>query len=409
MEAPFFFRVIIANHFSHSDYCIMTSTMEEQPTSAPSVESPPGATTTDPTGTTNKLERAVDQLNAHMDRMSTFLGQLCQSIPNGKCSRNAREAGSHDPTGTNEPKRKRQRGSESFSSDEEADDPCMKFSKDSDAISVTASDEEVQNLLDGVSGGSSHKNDNNKGAEEHDEILKELTATFRDEDKRGPPINRQLAEMANKRWGKKLEQEKMSSLLTKYDPPENCVDITVTRVNSEIWQSLISFRKKADLRLANLQQAFQKATFATLTNADKLLRITDLSGPSKKELLTNSIDIVALLGEAASEISLLRQEQMKPALKPEFHGLCSSETKASAKFLFGEDLAKQVRDVKETHRIGNTVGSFNGDSRGYRRDSWSAKRETHNKSGSHSRPPFLGPNSRKKVPYQKSGNPAGKK
>ena len=54
---------------------------------------------------------------------------------------------------------------------------------------------------------------------------------------------------------------------------------------------------------------------------------------------------------------------MKPALKPEFHALCSSEMKASAKFLFGEDLAKQVRDVKETHRIGNTVGSSNSHSR----------------------------------------------
>ena len=148
----------------------MTSTMEEQSTSAPSVESPQGATTTDPTGTTNKLEKAVDQLNAHMDRMSTFLGQLCQSIPTWKCSRNVREAGSQDPTGTNEPKRKQQRGSKTFSLDEEADGPGMKFSKDSDAITVTASEEEVQNLLDGVSGGSFHKNDNNEGAEEHDEI-----------------------------------------------------------------------------------------------------------------------------------------------------------------------------------------------------------------------------------------------
>ena len=86
------------------------------------------------------------------------------------------------------------------------------------------------------------------------------------------------------------------------------MDITVTCVNSEIWQSLNSFRKKAYLRLANLQQAFQKATFATLTNVDKLLHITDFSSPSKKELLTNSIDIVALLGHAASEISLLRRE-----------------------------------------------------------------------------------------------------
>ena len=174
----------------------MTSTME-QSTSAPSVKSPPGATT-DPTGITNKLEKAVDQLNANMDRMSTFWGQLCQRIPNGECSRKARETVSHDPTGTNESGRKRQR-SESFTSDEEADGPCMKSRKNSDAISVTASGEEVQNLLDGVNGGSTPKNDNHEGAEDHDEILKELTATFRDEDKKGLPINKQLAEMANKR------------------------------------------------------------------------------------------------------------------------------------------------------------------------------------------------------------------
>ena len=89
-------------------------------------------------------------------------------------------------------------------------------------------------MLDGVTGGSTHKNANHEGAEDHDDMLKELTATFQNEDKKGPPINKQLAEMATKRWGKKLDQEKLSSLLTKYDPPGNCVDITVTRVNSEI-------------------------------------------------------------------------------------------------------------------------------------------------------------------------------
>ena len=116
--------------------------------------------------------------------------------------------------GTNESGRKRQR-SESFSLDEEADGPCMKSSKDSDAISVTASEEEVQNLSDGVNGGSTHKNNNHEDAEDHDEILKELTATFRNEDKEVPPVNKQLAEMANKRWGKTLDQKIMSSVLTK--------------------------------------------------------------------------------------------------------------------------------------------------------------------------------------------------
>ena len=198
--------------------------------------------------------------------------------------------------------------------------------------------------------------------------------------------------------------------------PGNCVDITVTCVNSEIWESLNSFRKKADLRLANLQQAFQKATFATLTNVDKLLQIPDLSSPAEKELLTSSIDIVALLGHATSEISILQREQMKPALKPEYHALCSSETKSSVKFLFWEDLPKQVRDVKEIHHIGNRVSSSKGHSCGrYCHDSWSKKKQSHHKGigGSHARLFFGGngaqPNSRKKLLYQKNGSPAGTK
>ena len=197
----------------------MPSTMEQQSTSVPSIESPPGAQT-DPPGTTNKLEQAVDQLNANMDMMATLLGQLCQRIPTGECSREAQETASSDPTDTEESGRKRHCRAESFSSDEEADGPCTKSRKDSDAISVTASEDEVQNLLDGVTGGSTH---NHEGAEDHDDMLKELTATFQDEDKKGLPINKQLAEMATKRWGKKLDQEKLSSLLTKYDPRETAL------------------------------------------------------------------------------------------------------------------------------------------------------------------------------------------
>jgi len=62
----------------------------EQSTSAPSFESPTAAAT-DPMGTTNKLEKTMDQLNANIDRISTFLEQLCQRIPTGECSREARE------------------------------------------------------------------------------------------------------------------------------------------------------------------------------------------------------------------------------------------------------------------------------------------------------------------------------
>ena len=71
-----YLAICFCNHCSHSDY----DSIMEQATSMSSVQRLPG-TTTDPMGTTNKLEQAMDQLNTNMDRMSTFLGLLCQRIP----------------------------------------------------------------------------------------------------------------------------------------------------------------------------------------------------------------------------------------------------------------------------------------------------------------------------------------
>ena len=128
--------------------------------------------------------------------------------------------------------------------------------------------------------------------------LKCLTAAFRDEEKKRPPINKQFAEMANKRWSKKLDQEEVSNLLAKYDPSESCVEISFPRVNPEIWQFLNALKRKTDLRFANIQWALQKSSFATLKNAGTLIKISDLSAP------TSRVDVVALLGNATSELSV---------------------------------------------------------------------------------------------------------
>ena len=62
--------------------------------------------------------------------------------------------------------------------------------------------------------------------------------------------------------------------IAKHAQPENCPDFNVTRVNPEIWSSLNPYKRKADLRMANLQQSLQKATFATLSTTDTILAMT---------------------------------------------------------------------------------------------------------------------------------------
>ena len=75
-------------------------------------------------------------------------------------------------------------------------------------------------------------------------LLKELTATFRDEEKKRRPINKQFAEMTDKRWSKKLVQEEVSNLLTEYDPPENCVEISAHALTQKSGYSLTRSKGK---------------------------------------------------------------------------------------------------------------------------------------------------------------------
>ena len=48
----------------------------------------------------------------------------------------------------------------------------------------------------------------------------------------------QLADIATKRWGKKLSSGKLKNLHDKYKRPENCADIKATKVNPEIQNQL---------------------------------------------------------------------------------------------------------------------------------------------------------------------------
>ena len=52
----------------------------------------------------------------------------------------------------------------------------------------------------------------------------------------------------------------------KYDRPSNCEELTVRKLNAEIWGQISHAKKQQDLRLANVQNAVVKAGF-TLTNS----------------------------------------------------------------------------------------------------------------------------------------------
>ena len=287
-------------------------------------ESPQGEThelsahSTDPPGQPFSVETAFSKLSSDFSQMTTLLGRICENLPNSAEARETR-----GPPGSNDHGRKRRHSVSSVSSEEESTrrNKSAKNTDDTDALSVMASDDDLTDLL--RAGGSEGTTD--PTSEANDALLTELSAVFSDEEKRGPKVTQQLADIANKRWDKKLAHEKITSILGKYSQPENCPQVADTRVNPEIWTPLNASVRKADLRMANLQQALQKATFATVMTTDKLLSMKNdpkSATPQLNELITNNVDVVALLGHAAYKFSNLRREKLKPSLKPEYQALC---------------------------------------------------------------------------------------
>ena len=74
-----------------------------------------------------------------------------------------------------------------------------------------------------------------------------------------------------------------------------------------------------------------------------------------KSLLAHNVDTVALLSHMSHNISQLRRDQIRPALKADYASISSSTEHTNSKFLFGEDLPRRLRDAKESSKISNTM------------------------------------------------------
>jgi len=91
-------------------------------------------------------------------------------------------------------------------------------------------------------------------------------------------------------------------------------------------------------------------------------------------MVTDSIGAIAFVGHVVSELSALRREYLKSSLRPEFHTIRPNNTTTTWNLLYGDDLAKQICDAKETNCLGIGLGSSAGDMLDFLKD-YAEKRE----------------------------------
>ena len=73
--------------------------------------------------------------------------------------------------------------------------------------------------------------------------------------------------------------------------------------------------------------------------------------------MAKQVDTIAMLRHLNTQLAQLRGDEIKPSLKAEYTAICSAEVPITSQYLFGDDLAKQLRDAKETSKINHCFAS----------------------------------------------------
>ena len=132
--------------------------------------------------------------------------------------------------------------------------------------------------------------------------------------------------------------------------------------------------------MQNLQQTLLKVTFATLNTANAL--VANEAECAQPQLLTQSVDSIAMLAHAHSQLSQLRKEQVKPALKAEYSAICALEDQPDSNLLFGNDLAKTLKEAKESSNS-SSMKRYPSKPYNNKKPGWSNQGDTNKRSQPH--------------------------
>lgn len=192
-------------------------------------------------------------------------------------------------------------------------------------------------------------------------------------------VSDKLAKLVTKRWSEKLTADKLSEKLKKYSRPGNLQNLTVPRVNPDIWVNVNHTGKRADIRAANTQNIVSKVGSNLAKCTDSLLTARTKKQSKEmnlEELIGSQTDALALLGHAQYELSMKRRDAIRTSLNKDYTGLCSRNVPVTS-LLFGDDLQQQLNTIKASNKITQASASGTKSQRstykGASNDNWKRK------------------------------------
>ena len=188
------------------------------------------------------------------------------------------------------------------------------------------------------------------GEPDNDNLLSSIAQNLSAQEATGPPISDKLAKIINSKLTEEFDLPKLKETLGKYKRPQNCEAMYVPKVNTEIWQKMKPFAKRADIKMANLQDTLLKGLSGLADSTNALLTCRENKTiPNYKDIIPKLLDTSALMSHVCKELSYKRKEAIRPILHNDFKQLCTKAHKVGP-LLFGDDLAKTAQDLRTSSK-----------------------------------------------------------
>ena len=165
-----------------------------------------------------------------------------------------------------------------------------------------------------------------------------------------------LALRVNEACTKKALDSKLKEIEAKYKAPENCDFLCVPKVKIEFWFELARQARTKDLALQEAQRGITKGVQPVIELVEKILNAQKTKSELKPDSFINPlVDAITLLCNASFRLSLVRRETMREFVNPSYRSLCSKKT-PPGKWLFGDELPKQIKEIAEVNRMAKKLG-----------------------------------------------------
>ena len=166
-----------------------------------------------------------------------------------------------------------------------------------------------------------------------DDLLAEYTAVL-ERTETGPPIDANVAKLAEAFVKGKMPDKKVKELLEKFLPPKNCTLIDTVRLNPVI-SKIVSERVRTQDRKWQQEQTVVAKSMAGLLSTMDDIKKADL--PQISSAFGKLTEVLALLATHNIALTNQRREAMKGDIGMGYQSLCYRRSEAS-NLLFGDKL-----------------------------------------------------------------------